>query len=160
MTSGRRSFVRVPVFFQPTVLERIDALVVEVGSNRSMVVRDAVERALPHTIREFRRQYKARLKHVGVRSGSEAPTALDPAAPVPLDAAVAKLVPFAQAVRIGGETPTPDVLRDVVELHARTLGIDPDDFDDAVAEALGRVLSPDEDPSSVPLRRDPNRPPD
>ena len=151
--------VRTPVFFTPSVARRVDGLVLELGYSRSAIIRAAVDRGLAAAAKDLRREHERRLRDVGIpppgrRSEADAPSVL------PIEVAVEKLRVFGDSVRIRGERPDPDALRDVLHAHASTLAIAPDDFDDAVAEALAMVLSGGADVADVPVDRDPNFPPD
>ena len=151
--------VRTPVFFTASVARRVDALVVELGCSRSAIIRAAVDRGLGAAAKDLRRDHENRLRDVGTaprgRPSTSAPSAL-----LTIEDAVSKLTAFGEGVRIAGERPDADALRDVLHAHARTLPIGPDAFDDAVAEALAMVLSGGADAGDVPGDRDPNFPPD
>ena len=151
--SGRLE--RIPVFLDPHVKRRVDALCVEYACSRSVVIRTAVERGLAAATRDLRRRHQDRLRDVGTASGpraSRAPSFLT------VKAAVEELRAFGDRVRI--ERLEPDALRDVLHAFAQTLSILPQDFDDVVDEGLAVVLSGGNDASDVPEDLDPNRPPD
>ena len=151
--------VRIPVFFTPPVIRRVDALVLELGCSRSVAIRAAVDRGLAAAAKDLRRDHEKRLRDHGV--APRAPRSESaPSSVLTIEAAVEKLRLFADSVRIGGERPDPEPLRDILHAHAATLAIGPDDFDDAVAEALALVLSGGADAADVPADRDPNFPPD
>ena len=151
--------VRTPVFFTPSVARRVDGLVLELGYSRSAIIRAAVDRGLGAAAKDLRRDHENRLRDAGTpprgRPSEPAPSAL-----LTIEDAVSKLTAFGEGVRIAGERPDADALRDVLHAHARTLPIGPDAFDDAVAEALAMVLSGGADAGDVPGDRDPNFPPD
>ena len=71
-----------------------------------------------------------------------------------------KLVAFASGLDVNAGALDETLLRDILSAHARTLLIAPDEFDDAVAEAVALVLSPEDAGTDDGLPRDPNRPPD
>jgi hypothetical protein len=153
--SGRLE--RIPVFLDPPVKRRVDALCVECACSRSVVIRTAVERGLAAATRELRRRHQDRLRDVGTPSGpraSRAPSFLT------VKAAVEELRGFGDIVRIDGKRLEPDALRDVLHAFAQTLSILPNDFEDVVDEGLAVVLSGGNDAGDVPEDLDPNRPPD
>ena len=148
---------RIPLFLDPPVKRRVDALRLEFACSRSDVIRVAVERGLAAATRELRRRHQDRLRDVGTPSGpraSRAPSFLT------VKAAVEELRAFGAPLRIDGKRLEPDALRDVLHAFAQTLSILPNDFEDVVDEGLAVVLSGGNDAGDVPEDLDPNRPPD
>ena len=155
--SGEK-FVRIPVFLSPSVLKRIDGLVLETSANRSKVLRQAVDRGLPAATRDIRRQYRERRQRAGVMP-LPLPSASGSFPRLSFEEAVRALRAFGDTVWNGGARFSQEVLRDLLHAYAQTLDLDPDDFDDAVAQSLALVLSGGDDDAAVPPR-DPNLPPD
>ena len=153
--------VRVPTFFTPALLVRLEGVAREYKTSRSEVVRASVKRGLSMAVRDFRSRRADREK------GRTASSPLDRArssvavsGPLDVDDAVSQLCAYVEAIRAGGRTVPADSLRDVLETHASTLKLDPDDFDEAVADAFGRLSSDDGGESVTGGRLDPHQPPE
>ena len=153
--------VRVPTFFTPAQLVRLEDVARDFKVSRSEVVRDSVRRGISMATRDYRARQADRDKARTAASPvarARSSVAASPATGV--DAAVSQLCDYVEAIRAGGRTVPPDSLRDVLETHASTLKLDPDDVDEAVAEAFGR-LSSDDAGESLPVGPlDPHQPPE
>ena len=128
------NFTRLPVFLPHALVQRAEALAAQVGVNRSVVIRTAVDRGISQAARDLRKAHARRLKKAGVPSPA-AQASSPVSSRLSLDEAVKLLRAFGEAVRIAGERPDEAVLRDILSAHAATLAIDPEDFEDAVGEA-------------------------
>ena len=152
--------VRVPTFFTPALLVRLEEAAKEYNTSRSEVVRASVKRGISLALRDYRTRRAEREKAQQAASPiARARGSVPAGGPPDVDAAVDQLCAYVDAIRAGGRTVPADALRDVLETHAATLRLDPDDSDEAVAEAFGRLASDDGARGQPAGRLDPHQPP-
>ena len=160
--ASKSKLIRFPVFVEKDVLLRLDDASTEFGITRSAVVREALHRGLPAAVREYRRvRLDADRQSVPPRRKPAAPSQPDgDSDTLTLSNAVIKLCAYVDGIRARGRTIADDALKDLLEIHATAIGVEPDDFDDAVAEAVARLSFDDSDSGSSAGPRDPHLPPD
>ena len=151
---------RIPVYFPAQVVVRLTEQARTFGITRSDLIRDAVERGLPAAIRDRRKAVAEAAQAPRQSPQTSGGRRLARASgPLTLEQAVPELCSHIESFRATGRSVSDEALRDVLEVYATTLNIAPDDFDDSVAEAYGRLSTEDDDGPSLVGPRDPHQPP-
>ena len=153
-------FKRTPVFFPRPLFLKIAEHAKAHDVSRSDLIREAVTRGLTHAVRDLQKR-KTDPARVGPTSSqtSGGRRLARASGPLTLEQAVPELCSHIESFRATGRSVSDEALRDVLEVHANSLNVHPDDFDDAVAEAYGRLCTEDDDGPSPAGPRDPHQPP-
>lgn len=153
-------FKRTPVFFPRPLFLKIDEHAKAHDVSRSDLIREAVTRGLTPAVRDLQKR-KTDSARVGPTSPqtSAGPRLPRASGPLTLEQAVPQLCSHIESFRATGRSVSDEALRDVLEVYAMSLNIAPDDFDDAVAEAYGRLCTEDDGEPSLVGLPDPHQPP-
>lgn len=156
---------RVIVFLPPAAIRACDGLARRYASNRSEVIRLAVSEGMAgvrvalarlQKLRLTERQAAEQRRALRRRGSPPASGVAGPTGVVPLDAdrAVSVLTDYARSARRVHSRLDDDGLRVVLVTHAQVVGVDVDDIDSVVEQALAAVgqpvLVPGVDPTVPP----------